>query len=170
MATSTTGSTLLQPLSNAVRLPVDQVRLPRRRPPRRGHAKRGAASFPRRRGTARLALRAGAARPRPRPAGCALRPRPNRGHRPRGRSAACGRAWGPAAGMCGGAAPSCVRGVGGRAVPNGTGQLGEWPSGERGRPPPSAGCLCACRCVGNFRVSSVDLMAAGVLKGRKCFC
>lgn len=41
MATSTTGSTLLQPLSNAVRLPVDQVRMGRCPPRRRSRGLAG---------------------------------------------------------------------------------------------------------------------------------
>lgn len=64
MATSTTGSTLLQPLSNAVRLPVDQVRMGRR-PPRRCFpgARRGGAAP--RRPSAPAPLRAVPPRPIP---------------------------------------------------------------------------------------------------------
>lgn len=67
MATSTTGSTLLQPLSNAVRLPVDQVRMGRRLPRRclPGACRGGAAP---RRASAPAPLRAVPPRPIPLPA------------------------------------------------------------------------------------------------------
>jgi len=129
MATSTTGSTLLQPLSNAVRLPVDQVRLPRRRPPReeRGRLVSPAARDrpPRAEGQVRARRRPPPRRVRAE-AAAESRASPPGAAPPRG---GCGRAASPGAGMCGGpggAAPSGVRGVGPRGMPN--------PGGtERGR-------------------------------------